>query len=140
MKRLINIRGLQSKPVARDKSLLNNKWSVYYGQLRMLHLNIHVDPLEKGMAPTPVFFPGEFHGQRSLASYSPWGLRVGHDWVTNTISKLKKNISVNLQWEVNKPAVIVRDLITSLSIIRISRQKVIAYIKDLNQLTLPDWD
>ena len=23
--------------------------------------------------PTPVFLPGEFHGQRSPASYSPWG-------------------------------------------------------------------
>ena len=23
--------------------------------------------------PTPVFLPGEFHGQRSLAGYSPWG-------------------------------------------------------------------
>ena len=31
------------------------------------------DPLEKGMATTPVFWPGEFHGQRSLAAYSPWG-------------------------------------------------------------------
>ena len=30
------------------------------------------DPLEKGMATTPVFFPGEFHGQRSLLGYSPW--------------------------------------------------------------------
>ena len=29
------------------------------------------DPLEKGMAlPTPVFLPGEFHVQRSLAGYS----------------------------------------------------------------------
>ena len=25
--------------------------------------------------PTPVFLPGESHGQRSLAGYSPWGLR-----------------------------------------------------------------
>ena len=25
--------------------------------------------------PTPVFFPGEFHGQRSLAGCSPWGHR-----------------------------------------------------------------
>ena len=33
------------------------------------------DPLEKGMAPTPVFLPGEFHGQRSLAGYSPWGCK-----------------------------------------------------------------
>jgi len=23
--------------------------------------------------PTPVFFPGKFHGQRSLVGYSPWG-------------------------------------------------------------------
>ena len=31
------------------------------------------DPLEKRMATTPVFLPGEFHGQRSLVGYSPWG-------------------------------------------------------------------
>ena len=31
------------------------------------------DPLEKGMAPTPVLLPGESHGQRSLAGYSPRG-------------------------------------------------------------------
>ena len=30
------------------------------------------DPLEKGMATTLVFLPGEFHGQRSLAGYNPW--------------------------------------------------------------------
>ena len=29
--------------------------------------------------PTPVFWPGESRGQRSLAGYSPWGHRVGHD-------------------------------------------------------------
>ena len=29
------------------------------------------DPLEEEMA-TPVFLPGESHGQRSLAGYSPW--------------------------------------------------------------------
>jgi len=23
----------------------------------------------------PVFLPGEFHGQRSLAGYSPWGCK-----------------------------------------------------------------
>ena len=31
------------------------------------------DPLEKGMATTPVFLPEESHGQRSLEGYSPWG-------------------------------------------------------------------
>ena len=30
--------------------------------------------------PTPGFLPGETHGKRSLAGYSPWGhKRVGHN-------------------------------------------------------------
>ena len=29
------------------------------------------DLLEKGMATTPVFLPGKFHGQRNLVDYSP---------------------------------------------------------------------
>ena len=28
--------------------------------------------LEKKMATTPVFLPGEFHGQKSLTGYSSW--------------------------------------------------------------------
>ena len=31
------------------------------------------DPLEKEWQPTSVFLPEEFHGQRKLVSYSPWG-------------------------------------------------------------------
>ena len=27
------------------------------------------------MAPTPVYLPGKFHGQRRLVGYSPWGHR-----------------------------------------------------------------
>ena len=30
------------------------------------------DHLEEGMQATPVFLPGEFHGQRSLVGYRPW--------------------------------------------------------------------
>ena len=38
------------------------------------------DPLEKEVAFTPVFLPGKFHGQRSLAGYSPWDhKRVGQN-------------------------------------------------------------
>jgi len=29
-------------------------------------------PWRREQQPTPVFLPGEFHGQRSLADYSPW--------------------------------------------------------------------
>ena len=31
------------------------------------------DPLEEGVATHSIFLPGESHGQRSLARYSPWG-------------------------------------------------------------------
>ena len=31
-------------------------------------------PWRRKWQPTPVFLPGEFHGERSLAGYSPWGL------------------------------------------------------------------
>ena len=31
---------------------------------------------------TPAFLPGNSHGLMSLAGYSPWGHKVGHDWAT----------------------------------------------------------
>ena len=34
---------------------------------------VQEDLLEKGMATHSSILPGEFHGQRSQASYSPWG-------------------------------------------------------------------
>ena len=33
------------------------------------------DPLEKEMATHSSILPGKSHGQRSLAGYSPWGLK-----------------------------------------------------------------
>ena len=30
-------------------------------------------PWRRERLPTPVFWPGKFHGQRHLAGYSPWG-------------------------------------------------------------------
>ena len=40
-------------------------------------------PWRRKWQPTPVFLPGESHGQRSLAGYSPWGRqRVRHDLAT----------------------------------------------------------
>ena len=31
------------------------------------------DPWRRTWEPTPVFLPGESHGQKSLEGYSPWG-------------------------------------------------------------------
>ena len=45
------------------------------------------DPLEKKVATTPVFLPGEFHGQRRLVGYHPWGCRVGHNRVTHFLKR-----------------------------------------------------
>ena len=44
------------------------------------------DPLEKEWLPTPVFLPGKFHGQRSLAGYRPWGHNESdmNNWATST--------------------------------------------------------
>ena len=40
-------------------------------------------PWRRKWQPTPVFLPGESHGQRSLEGSSPWGCkRVRHDLVT----------------------------------------------------------
>ena len=40
-------------------------------------------PWRRKWQPIPVVLPGKSHGQRSLADYSPWGLkRAGHDFAT----------------------------------------------------------
>ena len=42
------------------------------------------DPLEEGIATHSSFLPVEFHGQRSLAVYSPWGRKESDttEWLT----------------------------------------------------------
>ena len=54
----------------------------------------HVDPWvgkipwRRAWLPTPVFLPAEFHGQRSLAGYSPWGPRESDTAERLTLSLL----------------------------------------------------
>ena len=45
-------------------------------------------PCRREWLPTPVFLLGEFHGQRSLAGYSPWG---------HTKSDTTKRLSMHTQ-------------------------------------------
>ena len=44
--------------------------------------------------PAPIFLPGKFHGQRSLAGYSPWGHKEADttDWVNARADKYKWDI------------------------------------------------
>ena len=53
--------------------------------------------------PTPVFFAGEFHGQRSQVGYSLWSQRVGHDWATSTLTFTSQTVYKGLpRWLSNK--------------------------------------
>ena len=36
-------------------------------------INQYSSKQEEERSPTPVFLPGESHGQRSLVGYGPWG-------------------------------------------------------------------
>ena len=46
-------------------------------RLRRLRFNIWIGKISwrRKWQPAPVFLPGKFHGQRSLAGYSPWGCK-----------------------------------------------------------------
>ena len=47
-------------------------------------------PWRRKWQPTPVFLPGESHGQRSLVGYSLWGSKwVGYDWATKQQQQVK---------------------------------------------------
>ena len=53
-------------------------------------------PWRREWQPTPVFLPREFHGQRSLVGYGPWGSIVRHDWATNTLRYMNRIKCLNL--------------------------------------------
>ena len=47
-------------------------------------------PWRRKWQPTPVFLPGEFHGQRNLLGYSPWAhKRVKHDLSTKQLTAIR---------------------------------------------------
>ena len=77
--------GIESAGNARDLGLINP----WVGKI----------PWTREWLPTPVSFPGEFHGQRSLAGYGPWG-HIEFDtterltlWLTLSVSLWTKAIT-----------------------------------------------
>ena len=52
----------------------------YWKTLKLYILNMW-SPWRRKWQPTPIFLPGEFHGQRSLVDYSPW------DWKESGMTK-----------------------------------------------------
>ena len=54
------------------------------------------DPWRRKWQPTPGFLPGESHGQRSLAGYSPWGRRES-EMTENARTAFLKNLPATLR-------------------------------------------
>ena len=62
------------------EELNKNEWVLSYVNYTLIRLFF---PWRRKWQLTPVFLPGQSHGQRSLAGYSLWGhKRVGHDLAT----------------------------------------------------------
>ena len=61
-------------------SLQSGNWVTLDVSNHEIHVyRINKYPWRMAWQLTPVFLPGESHGQRSLVVYSPWGHRVNHD-------------------------------------------------------------
>ena len=73
------------------------RWSRIHLQLRRPGFDPWVGkiPWRRAWQPTPVFLPGEFHGQRSLAGYSSWGCRVRHSISTKHTSGSLCHLSIS---------------------------------------------
>ena len=62
-----------SQVVLEEKNLPHKRCQFYPGAGKI--------PWKRAWPPTPIFLPGESHGQRSLVGYIPWRhKRVRHDW------------------------------------------------------------
>ena len=64
-------------------------------QCRRPRFNLWVgkNPWKREWQPSPVFLPGEAHGQRSLAGYSPWGCK-GLDMTEQLVGLLELKIHI----------------------------------------------
>ena len=58
-------------------------------------------PWRRKWQPTSVFLPGEFHGQRSLVGYSPWGYRESDttEWLTLSLFSWRKKGEMTTWWK-----------------------------------------
>ena len=65
-------------------------------------------PCKRAWQPTPVFLPGESHGQRSLVGYSPWShneldvTEVTEHVNHATLAQNMLDMVILLQWKVNE--------------------------------------
>ena len=59
------------KEAAKNQEMVLKGWSVMLNTFETC-LQVSQSPWRRKWKPTPVFLPGEFHGQGRLVGYSPW--------------------------------------------------------------------
>ena len=80
---------------------LSGKESTYQCGRVSFNLWVRKIPWSKKWQPTPVFLPGKFHGQRSLADWSPWGRNYSD--MTEKLSTIFYNSAIILsEWVLNQ--------------------------------------
>ena len=85
------------------------------------------DPWRRKWQPTPVFSPGESHGQRSWVSYSPWGGKKSdtrHNWACTC---LHTHIHTHTHSRINDASLKQETLHSFLTEIHFSQQKYHAH-------------
>ena len=58
-------------------------------------------PWKRLWQPTPLFLPGKFHGERSLAGYSPWDHKE-LDTTEQVTHRQNSSLPVELNWLISK--------------------------------------
>ena len=72
----IKKRLLLGKKIYGELNILKNRDITLKTKVHVVKpMGISKIPWRREWQPTPVFLPGEFHGQRSLAGYCPWGCK-----------------------------------------------------------------
>ena len=56
--------GFTGSETVKNPPVIRNTWIRFLGR---------EDPWRRGWQPTPLLLLGDFHGQKSLVGYSPWG-------------------------------------------------------------------
>ena len=80
-----------------DKKVLFNILSIFFLNIKPMHSFVLTSwvqkiPWRREWLPTPVFLPGEFHGQRSLVGYSPWDCKESDMTEGLTLSLFSSNM------------------------------------------------
>ena len=102
---------LSAWPELKRIGLWDQFWPIHYDQVALgkeftyqcrRHKRCEFDPWvgkapwSRKWRPTPVFLPGESHGERSLRDYSPWGHKE-----SNTTEKLSAASTIHwIEWNI----------------------------------------